>query len=76
MGFGIVGSSMQTLLVELSDGEAVYTERGRMAWLSNVDMDTSAWSHRGGTDRVLSGETRLRAHTKPKRLLGLSVCPL
>ncbi|MEA3376943.1 MAG: TIGR00266 family protein [Chloroflexota bacterium] len=58
MEFEIVGSSMQTLLVELSDGEAMYTERGGMAWLSNVDMDTSA---RGGLmkglGRMVSGES-------------------
>ncbi|MFO7742189.1 MAG: AIM24 family protein [Anaerolineae bacterium] len=58
MEFEIVGSSMQTLLVELSDGEAMYTERGGMAWLSNVNMDTSA---RGGLmkglGRMVSGES-------------------
>lgn len=58
MEFEIVGSSMQTLLVELDGGEAMYTERGGMAWLSNVDMDTSA---RGGLmkglGRMVSGES-------------------
>ncbi|MGD2105623.1 MAG: TIGR00266 family protein [Anaerolineae bacterium] len=58
MEFEIVGSSMQTLLVKLDAGEAMYTERGGMAWLSNVDMDTSA---RGGLmkglGRMVSGES-------------------
>jgi uncharacterized protein (TIGR00266 family) len=58
MKFEIVGSSMQTLLVELDGGEAMYTERGGMAWLSNVDMDTSA---KGGLmkrlGRMVSGES-------------------
>ena len=58
MEFDIVGSSMQTLLVELNAGEAMYTERGGMAWLSNVNMDTGA---RGGLmkglGRMVSGES-------------------
>lgn len=58
MEFEIVGTSMQTLLVKLDPGEAMYTERGGMAWLSNVDMDTSA---RGGLmkglGRMVSGES-------------------
>lgn len=49
---------MQTLLVELNEGEALYTERGGMACLSNVDMDTS---RRGGfmkgLGRMVSGES-------------------
>jgi uncharacterized protein (TIGR00266 family) len=58
MKFEIVGASMQTLLVELDPGEAMYTERGGMAWLSNVDMETGA---RGGLmkglGRMVSGES-------------------
>jgi uncharacterized protein (TIGR00266 family) len=56
--FEIVGSSMQTLLVELDGGEAMYTERGGMAWLSNVDMDTSAKGGlMRGLGRMVSGES-------------------
>ena len=58
MEFEIVGSSMQTLLVELDGGEAMYTERGGMAWLSNVDMDTSAKGGlMKGLGRMVSGES-------------------
>lgn len=58
MEFEIVGSSMQTLLVELDGGEAMYTERGGMAWLSNVDMDTSAKGGlMRGLGRMVSGES-------------------
>lgn len=58
MKFEIVGSSMQTLLVELDGGEAMYTERGGMAWLSNVDMDTSAKGGlMKGLGRMVSGES-------------------
>jgi len=68
MQFEIVGSSMQTLLVELSQGEAMFTERGGMAWLSNVDMDTSA---RGGLmkglGRMVSGESLFMTTYTAKR---------
>jgi uncharacterized protein (TIGR00266 family) len=68
MQFEIVGTSMQTLLVELSAGESMYTERGGMAWLSNVDMDTSA---RGGLmkglGRMVSGESLFMTTYTAKR---------
>jgi uncharacterized protein (TIGR00266 family) len=58
MKFEIVGASMQTLLVELDEGEAMYTERGGMAWLSNVDMDTGAKGGlMKGLGRMVSGES-------------------
>jgi len=56
--FEIVGSSMQTLLVELDASEAMYTERGGMAWLSNVDMDTGTKGGlMKGLGRMVSGES-------------------
>jgi uncharacterized protein (TIGR00266 family) len=68
MKFEITGHSMQTLLVELDGGEAMYTERGGMAWLSNVDMDTSA---RGGLmkglGRMVSGESLFMTTYTAKR---------
>jgi uncharacterized protein (TIGR00266 family) len=68
MKFEIVGASMQTLLVELDAGEAMYTERGGMAWLSNVDMDTGA---RGGLmkglGRMVSGESLFMTTYTAKR---------
>jgi uncharacterized protein (TIGR00266 family) len=49
---------MQTLMVELDAGEAMYTERGGMAWLSNVDMDTGATGGlMKGLGRMVSGES-------------------
>jgi uncharacterized protein (TIGR00266 family) len=68
MKFEILGTSMQTLLVELDAGEAMYTERGGMAWLSNVDMDTGA---RGGLmkglGRMVSGESLFMTTYTAKR---------
>jgi len=58
MEFEITGSTMQTLLVQLAAGEAMYTERGGMAWLSNVDMDTGTkGSLMKGLGRMVSGES-------------------
>jgi uncharacterized protein (TIGR00266 family) len=58
MKFEITGSAMQTLLVDLDAGEAMYTERGGMAWLKNVDMDTGAKGGlMKGLGRMMSGES-------------------
>jgi uncharacterized protein (TIGR00266 family) len=68
MEFEIVGSSMQTLLVELDGGEAMYTERGGMAGLSNVDMDTSAKGGlMKGLGRMVSGESLFMTTYTAKR---------
>jgi uncharacterized protein (TIGR00266 family) len=68
MQFEITGTSMQTLLVELEAGEAMYTERGGMAWMANVDMDTGA---RGGLmkglGRMMSGESLFMTTYTAKR---------
>lgn len=68
MEFRVEGVSMQTLLVEMDEAEAMFTERGGMAWLSNVDMDTSA---RGGLmkglGRMVSGESLFMTTYTAKR---------
>jgi uncharacterized protein (TIGR00266 family) len=68
MEYRIAGYSMQTLLVELEAGEAMYTERGGMAWMANVDMDTGA---RGGLmeglGRMMSGESLFMTTYTAKR---------
>jgi uncharacterized protein (TIGR00266 family) len=59
MEYKIHGTTMQTLDVTLSQGEAVYTESGGMAWMSGpIDMKTDT---RGGLlaglGRKLAGES-------------------
>jgi uncharacterized protein (TIGR00266 family) len=59
MEFTIHGTTMQTLDVQLSRGEAVYTESGGMAWMSgDIEMNTNT---RGGLlkglSRTLAGES-------------------
>ena len=67
MNFEIVGTSMQTLLVELNAGEEMYTERGGMAWMSNVDMDTGAKGGlMKGLGRMVSGESLFMTTYKAK----------
>jgi len=59
MKYKIFGTVMQTVNVELSKGEKVYSESGNMAWMSdNISMETNT---RGGfvegIKRRLSGES-------------------
>ena len=60
MEYTIKGTTMPILQMKLQRGEAVYTERGGMAWMTDgVDMDTGT---RGGgiggmLGRALSGES-------------------
>ncbi len=59
MEYEIHGTTMQTLDVKLTGGEAVYTESGGMAWMSgDIEMSTGA---RGGLlkglGRKLAGES-------------------
>jgi uncharacterized protein (TIGR00266 family) len=59
MEYEIHGTTMQTLDVQLANGEAVYTESGGMAWMSgDIEMSTST---RGGLlqglGRKLAGES-------------------
>ncbi len=59
MEYEVKGSVMQSLDIRLTAGEAIYTERGGMAWMTDgIDMKTSG---RGGIGkmlgRALSGES-------------------
>jgi len=68
MEFRVEGISMQTLLVEMDEAEAMFTERGGMAWLSNVDMDTSAKGGlMKGLGRMVSGESLFMTTYTAKR---------
>lgn len=68
MKFEIIGSAMQTLLVDLDAGEAMYTERGGMAWLKNVDMDTGAKGGlMKGLGRMVSGESLFMSTYKARQ---------
>ncbi len=68
MEFKIVGTSMQTLLVDLDAGESMYTERGGMAWMSNVAMDTGAKGGlMKGLGRMMSGESLFMTTYTAKR---------
>ncbi|MDD5317789.1 MAG: TIGR00266 family protein [Candidatus ainarchaeum sp.] len=59
MKFRIDGTVMQTVNVELDDGESVYSESGAMGWMSgNIEMKTeSKGGVAGGLGRMFSGES-------------------
>ncbi len=59
MKYKISGEDMQSMVIELSAGEKIFSEAGGMAWMSeNVEMETST---RGGVEkaigRIFSGES-------------------
>ena len=59
MKYKIFGTIMQTVNIELGEGEKVYSESGNMAWMTdNIKMDTSTrggiWS---GIKRKFAGES-------------------
>ncbi|MBI5957605.1 MAG: TIGR00266 family protein [Chloroflexi bacterium] len=59
MEYKILGTVMQALEITLAQGEAVYTESGGMAWMSDgIDMKTSGKGGLGkALGRMLSGES-------------------
>lgn len=59
MKFRIDGTVMQTVNVELDEGESVYSESGSMGWMSaNMEMKTeSKGGMMAGFGRMLSGES-------------------
>lgn len=59
MKFSIGGTVMQSVTVELSDGEGVFAESGSMAWMSdNIDMKSEMRGGVGGAiGRMFTGES-------------------
>ena len=59
MKFRIDGTVMQTVNIELEEGESVYSESGAMAWMSdNIEMKTEMKGGlMAGLGRIFSGES-------------------
>ncbi len=59
MKYRIDGTTLQTVTVELSKGELVYSESGAMAWMSdNIDMQSEMKGGMGGAlGRMFTGES-------------------
>jgi uncharacterized protein (TIGR00266 family) len=59
MRYKILGSVMQALVIELPQGQRVFSERGGMSWMSaNVTMQTNMEGGLGGAfKRMFSGES-------------------
>ncbi|MCD4739619.1 TIGR00266 family protein [archaeon] len=72
MKYNINGTTLQTLDIELNEGEAVYTESGGMSWMSaNMTMKTDT---RGGLmkglGRMVSGESLFLTTYCPEQGVG------
>ncbi len=59
MKYRVDGTTMQTVTVELADGESVYSESGAMAWMSdNIDMQSEMRGGMGAAlGRMFTGES-------------------
>ena len=59
LDYQIVGTTVQTLILRLSPGQAVYTESGKIGWMSpNIVLDTGARGGIGGAlKRMISGSS-------------------
>lgn len=59
MEFKILGTVMQTVVMELDPGETVFSESGGLAWMSgNITMNTTGRGGLGGMfKRAISGES-------------------
>ncbi len=72
MEYEITGNVFQSLIIKLKEGEHIYSEPGRLLWMSdNVNMDTSA--HGGMVNmlkRKISGEKMLITKFSSKKGTG------
>lgn len=59
MEYKILGSTLQSVILELDPGETVYSESGGMAWMSaNIEMKTTTRGGMGGlVKRAFTGES-------------------
>ncbi len=59
MTYQIIGSTLQAVVINLPEGQQIFSERGGMSWMSaNVDMQTNAEGGIGGVfKRMISGES-------------------
>lgn len=57
--YQIVGTTLQAVVIQLGEGQQIFSERGGMSWMSaNIDMQTNAEDGLGGVfKRMISGES-------------------
>lgn len=72
MKYNITGTTLQTLDVELNEGEAMYTESGGMSWMSaNMAMKTDTKGGlMKGLGRMMSGESLFLTTYYPEQGVG------
>lgn len=59
MEYQIIGTTLQAVVIQLPEGQQIYSERGGMSWMSaNIDMQTNMEGGIGGAfKRMFSGES-------------------
>lgn len=57
--YQIIGTTLQAVVIQLAEGQQVFSERGGMSWMSaNIDMQTNMEGGLGGAfKRMFSGES-------------------
>lgn len=59
MEYQIIGTTLQAVVIQLPEGQQIFSERGGMSWMSaNIDMQTNMEGGIGGAfKRMFSGES-------------------
>ncbi|MBD3280749.1 TIGR00266 family protein [Candidatus Dojkabacteria bacterium] len=58
ISYDTIGTTLQALNVQLDEGESIYSETGKMSWMTqNVDMKTRGRGLSKMVSRVITGET-------------------
>ncbi len=65
--YKIIGTTMQAVVLEIPQGQSVFSERGGMSWMSgNINMQTNMEGGLGGAfKRMLSGESIFMVNFTP-----------
>jgi uncharacterized protein (TIGR00266 family) len=63
ISYKTIGTTLQALSVQLDEGEMVYSESGKMSWMTaNINMDTKSRGISKMFSRVITGETLFVNH--------------
>lgn len=73
MQYQIIGTLLQAVVINLSEGQEIYSERGGMSWMSdNVKMSTNMEGGLGGAfKRMFSGESLFMVTFTPQHGTGM-----
>lgn len=58
ISYDTIGTTLQALNVQLDEGESIYSEAGKMSWMTqNIQMETKSRGLSKALSRVITGET-------------------